>query len=492
MLLTIATNCRPARNLGFLLGKHPDRFQRFPLSFGEAVVFFPQADDDRCQACLMLDVDTVDLVRGKTGKGQKRGNAGGASLAESYVNDRPYVASSLLSVAISRVFGSAVSGTCVSHPNLPQQQLPWEVTIDVLPAYGGQTMLESIFQPLGYKIQCQGYPLDEQLPDLGQSHYYSVSLQGEARLQDLLSHLYVLIPVFDHYKHYFIGEAEVEKLLRHGEGWLADHPKRDWITRRYLPHRHSLVNDALKRLSPELDEINQQQEVGELSSNSDDVEPVDSTVPRLHEMRLIEAVRQLLNSGAKSVVDLGCGEGRLIQKLLQHKQFEKIVGVDVSIRSLEIATRRLRMESKQIEIGANVNRSETDDSAPTRRLRLLHGALTYRDDRLSGFDAAALVEVIEHIDIERLPYLEKVVFDAMKYQTVIVTTPNSEFNIRFESMAGDEMRHRDHRFEWTQAEFQIWAEAICKNFNYQVSIYPVGPEDSEVGAPSQMAVFTAT
>ena len=486
MLLTISTTSQPARDLGFLLGKHPDRFQRFQLSFGSAAVFFPEANDQRCEACLMLEVDTVDLVRGLGGR--SGGGRSGSAVAgvDGYVNDRPYVASSLMSVAISRVLGTAIAGTCTSKPELAEKRLPLEARIDVLPAHGGPAMLESIFQPLGYEIECRGYPLDEHLPELGDSQYFSVTLRGEIRLQDLLSHLYVLIPVFDHHKHYFIGDAEVDKLLKHGEGWLSQHPKRDWIARRYLPYRHSLINEAIKRLTPETDEEEQDQEVEELtigdSTNQDRPDPI----PRLHELRLDAAVEQLLAAKARTVIDLGCGEGRLLKKLLAHKQFERLLGVDVCVRSLEVAARRLRLSEKYNDRMFE-SQSEPDDQ---RRIRLLHGALTYRDQRLSGFDAAALVEVIEHIDLERLPSLEQVVFQSMRYPTVVVTTPNQEYNVKFEGMPEKSMRHTDHRFEWTRSEFANWAAMISEKYHYQVSIYPVGPEDQEVGAPSQMAVFT--
>lgn len=480
MILSIATTHQPARDLGFLLGKHPDRIQTFSLSFGSAVVFYPIADDTRCEACLMLDVDTVDLVRGK-----KSGNRQGGSLAvEGYVNDRPYVASSLMSVAISRVFGTAISGTSATHPELTETKLPLEVRIDVLPAHGGRSLIESIFGPLGYEVQVESYPLDDQLPELGESHYHTVQLRGETRLQDLLSHLYVLIPVFDHYKHYFIGASEVEKLLRHGEGWLAEHPMRDWIARRYLPHRRSLVNDAIARLTPDVTEAIDDEAKDSSVSDTQDLgaaksQPVDDKLPRLHDLRLDSVVEQLLACGATSVVDLGCGEGRLLRKLLPHKKINKIVGVDVCVRSLEIAARRMKLDESSF--------SSLAESDP--RIRLLHGALTYRDQRLANFDAAALVEVIEHIDLERLPSLEQVVFGEMHYQTVIVTTPNREYNAMFEGMAEESMRHGDHRFEWTRAEFKDWSDKIAEQYGYNVQIGPLGPEDTKLGAPSQLAVF---
>lgn len=479
MILSISTTHQPARDLGFLLGKHPDRLQRFSLSFGSAIVFYPTANEELCEVCLMLEVDTVDLVRGKKAGNKSGGKSGGAVAVEGYVNDRPYVASSLMSVAISRVFGTAISGTCSTHPQLAEARLPLQVRIDVLPSHGGASLIDSIFSPLGYEVQVDSYPLDEQLPDLGASHYHTATLRGNVRLQDLLSHLYVLIPVFDHHKHYFIGNAEVDKLLRHGEGWLPQHPMRDWIARRYLPHRRSLVNEAIARLTPETSAAGDDADSGIDAAATSLDQQDDSPTPRLHDLRLEAVVQHLLDSGASSVVDLGCGEGRLLKKLMPHKKFQRIVGVDICVRSLEFAARRLRLEE--------TSWSAEPDAEP--RVRLLHGALTYRDQRLKDFDAAVLVEVIEHIDLERLPSLEQVVFGEMHYQTVVVTTPNREYNAMFEGMADEAMRHGDHRFEWTRAEFQHWVDRVAVKYHYKVQVDPLGPEDPNLGAPSQLAIF---
>ncbi|MEZ6070026.1 MAG: methyltransferase [Pirellulales bacterium] len=183
----------------------------------------------------------------------------------------------------------------------------------------------------------------------------------------------------------------------------------------------------------------------------------------------------LRSSGAKSVVDLGCGDGKLLRELLADQQFTEILGMDVSVRSLEIAHRRLKL-----------------DRLPERqreRIRLLHGALTYRDVRLANFDAAAVVEVIEHLDPPRLKAFERVVFEHARPRTVVLTTPNREYNIVWESLPDGEMRLSDHRFEWSRAEFQGWADGVAERFGYSVRYLPVGPEEAGVGTPSQMAVF---
>lgn len=463
MLLTISTNRLPATDLGYLLHKHPDRCQTFDLSFGQAHVFYPEADERRCTACLLLNVDPVGLVRGK-------GDWQGGS-TDQYVNDRPYVASSLMSVAISQVFGSALAGRSKDRAELVETPLPLTAKLDVLPVRGGEPLLKRIFEPLGYEVAAIHHPLDEQFPEWGESVYYSVTLTRLATISELLRHLYVLIPVFDHRKHYYVGQDEVEKLLTKAQAWLVDHPERELITRRYLTKSPSLVRQALARLAEEetplVDDENLAEEAGE--------NVADERERSLHDQRIDAVVAVLLESGAKRVLDLGCGEGKLLRQLLAAKQFTEIVGMDISIRSLEIAHRRLRLDRLP--------------EMQRQRIRLLHGSLTYRDERLQGFDAAAIVEVIEHLDPSRLAAFERVVFEQARPGVVVLTTPNREYNVMWESLAAGDMRHGDHRFEWTRAEFQTWANRVANAYGYAVQCQPVGGVSEEFGAPSQMAVF---
>lgn len=463
MLLTISTDRQPATDLGYLLHKHPDRFQTFDLSFGQAHVFYPAANEHRCTACLLLNVDPVGLVRGK-------GDWQGGS-ADQYVNDRPYVASSLMSVAISQVFGSALAGRSKDRAELVETPLPLTAKLDVLPVRGGEPLLKRIFEPLGYEVTSTHHPLDEQFPEWGESVYYSVTLTKLATVSELLRHLYVLIPVFDHLKHYYVGQDEVEKLLTKAHTWLAEHPERELITRRYLTKSPSLVRQALARLAEEETPLVDDENLAEETGESLAVERERS----LHDQRIDAVVAVLQESGAKRVLDLGCGEGKLLRQLLTAKQFAEIVGMDVSIRSLEIAHRRLRLDRLP--------------EMQRQRIRLLHGSLTYRDERLQGFDAAAIVEVIEHLDPSRLAAFERVVFEQARPGVVVLTTPNREYNVMWESLAADDMRHGDHRFEWTRVEFETWANRVADAHRYAVRFQPVGPVTAKVGAPSQMAVF---
>jgi 3' terminal RNA ribose 2'-O-methyltransferase Hen1 len=464
MLLTITTTHQPATDLGYLLRKNPGRVQSFNLNFGTANVFYPEASAERCTIALQVDVDPVGLVR------KRRGPSGEGGALEQYVNDRPYAASSFLSVALADVFSSALSGKSKERPELVNTALPLSVSVPALPCRGGEEFLRKIFEPLGYSVTAKRLPLDERFPDWGDSAYHQVELAATLPLHRLLTHLYVLIPVLDNDKHYWVGDDEVAKLLRHGEGWLPSHPERDTITRRYLKHQRSLVDDALERL---LDESDSNPDVA-AQAHSQEEDAVERTIS-LNEQRLGTVLAALKASGASRVLDLGCGEGRLLQALLKEKQFSEIIGMDVSHRALEIARDRLhydRLPPMQKE-----------------RLKFLHGSLIYRDQRIAGYDAAAVVEVIEHLDAPRLKAFERILFECARPKTIVLTTPNREHNVKWETLPAGKFRHRDHRFEWSRQEFQEWAKAVAARFKYQVRFLPVGPEDANVGSPTQMGIF---
>ena len=465
MLLTITTTHVPATDLGHLLHKHPARAQSFPLGFGQAHVFYPEVGAERCTAALLLEVDPVGLVR------DRQGPAGEGRALAQYVNDRPYAASSLLSVAMGQVFRSAMAGSTREYAALAATPIALAARLPVVPCRGGETLLRRLFEPLGYAVAVQQHGLDETFPDWGASRYFGVTLTATTRVRDLLTHLYVLIPVLDDDKHYWVGEDEVDKLLRRGEGWLAAHPERTLITDRYLRHRPRLTRAALARLAEE----DQPDPDAASAAQAGEEAAIEERIS-LHSQRLGAVVAVLKQHGARRVLDLGCGEGRLLQQLLADPQFAEIVGLDVSFRALEAARARLRLERLP--------------AVQRQRITLLHGALTYRDARLAGYDAAAVVEVIEHLDPPRLAAFERVLFEHARPATVVLTTPNVQYNVRFDSLPAGRFRHRDHRFEWTRAEFQGWATAVGERCGYQTRFLPVGPEDPEVGAPTQMAVFT--
>ncbi|MEZ6235180.1 MAG: 3' terminal RNA ribose 2'-O-methyltransferase Hen1 [Phycisphaerales bacterium] len=466
MLLEIATTHRPATDLGYLLHKHPGRVQTFSLAVGKAHVFYPEANEDRCAAALLLDIDPIGLVRGNRER-----------TLDQYVNDRPYVASSMLAVAIAQVFGTALAGNCKERPELVGTPIPLEARLAAVPCNGGEAMLRRLFEPLKYEVEVRALPLDERFPAWGDSRVFSLRLAGTHTLCDLLSHLYVLIPVLDNDKHYWVGDDEVAKLLRHGEGWLAAHPERELIATRYLKYRRSLAEQAIRQLREQDGEAPAQIDA---ESPDDPREEAGEKKLSLHQQRHAVVLAVLQARGCRRVVDLGCGEGRLVRELLRHKAFERVVGMDVSHRALEIAADRLRVEHLPPTVRA--------------RLELIHGSLMYRDERLAGFDAAVLCEVIEHMDEARLAAMERVVFGHARPGVVIVTTPNAEYNVMWEALSAGSMRHRDHRFEWTREQFRGWAAGLCARHGYSCEFRGVGeagvtPDGRGVGEPTQMGVF---
>ena len=452
MLLTVTTTHSPATDLGYLLVKHPDKVHSFDVPTGTAYVLYPEATEARCTAALMLDVDPQRL----------RARKDSFTLGQ-YVNDRPYAASSLLAGALSKVFRSALRGSSKDRPELVAQPLPLEIRVPVL--RGGSGLAARLFEPLGWRVTATPIPLDEVPADhplAGDSAYVDLTLAGDQRLSDALNHLYVLLPVLDDAKHYWVAPDEIDKLLRSGEGWLATHPEKVLIARRYLAHRRSLAASALEQLD--------RTDPDTVDTPADTAADEDAELPVERKQSLAEKRRDavlaaLTEVGATRVLDLGCGGGALLGALLKDRRFTEIVGTDVSSRALDLAARRLRL-----------------DRLPDRqkgRITLWQSALTYRDDRLRGFDAAVLMEVIEHLDLPRLPALEASVFGHAHPGAVIVTTPNVEYNVNYEGLTG--MRHSDHRFEWTPAEFQAWGSRVASEYGYTVTFREIGDGATQLG-----------
>lgn len=461
MLLTITYEGLNTQELGFLLHKNPDRTQQFKLNYGKAYVFYPEVSDERTTAALLLDIDPLDLAKGKVGSKE-----GGLF---DYVNDRPYASTSFMSTAISRVFGTAMNGRCDKKQELADTPLDLTACIYSLKDNINEDLAKEMFEPLGYSVDTKRTTLNESFPEWGDAPYVNLTIKGRVKLSELLNHIYVMIPVFDRQKHYYSTEEEIKKLLDHGEGWLANHPYKERITKRFFAVKRNYARKALDIL---LDE----DESGEGSIDVDNtLEEKEEHIP-LNDRRMETVKNAVIASGATSVIDLGCGEGRLTAMLLKEQQIKRVGACDVSVNTLEKAARRLHIDRMQPYL--------------ENKLTLMQASLTYRDKRFEGYDCACMVEVLEHIEPARIPAVERSVFEFASPHTVIVTTPNREYNVNYEFMAEDALRHHDHRFEWSRKEFGDWTKHICDTFSYTCEITGIGDLDEKMGTPTQMGVFT--
>ncbi|ALO68272.1 3' terminal RNA ribose 2'-O-methyltransferase Hen1 [Arthrobacter alpinus] len=457
MLVTITYIGPDASDLGYLLHKKPGKVQPFDLNVGIATVFYPEVTPKRCTAALLVEVDAIDLVR------NKHIRTGTQDSLDHYINDRPYVSSSLMSVALGKVFSTAMSGRCNERPELAASPLQLVIQLSSVSVSGEPGFATSLFEPLGWRVNEVPIPLDSKFPNWGDSAYVKITLTGTMPLNDALRQIYLLLPVMEDAKHYWVSDDEVEKLMRAGAGWLETHPQREIIIQRYLAHQRGMTEKVGFLINEE----------GEIDTG----EPAQLVPARkaLRSLRVEAVLTALDEVGARRVVDMGCGEGALLQKLFSDPTFSSIVGTDVSPHMLNRAEERLGLR-------------ELSDRQK-ERVRLLQSSATYLDDRLRDYDAVVLMEVVEHIEPERLAALENSVFGYAQPKTVVVTTPNAEFNSLYPLLPSGSFRHPDHRFEWTRAEFDQWIVSIASTYGYSAERRSIGDADEHLGPPTQMAIF---
>jgi 3' terminal RNA ribose 2'-O-methyltransferase Hen1 len=457
MLLTVSTTHRPATDLGFLLGRNTERCQSFPLPFGQAHVFYPVADVDRCTAALLLEFDPVRFVR------DSRNRTNDAGTLSGYVNDRPYVASSLMSIAMARAFAPGMSGESRDRPKLVDTPIDLEATLSVLRCREGAGFIKRIFEPLGYTVETTPIPFPPTFAGWGESPYHAVKITARTKLKDLVSQLYLLLPVLDDDENYEVGDEKLVKLIERREGWLRTHPERDRIAKRYTKPENRWVEHTVARVVAA--------DTDDLAADDDEADRRQKAAetPDLEKLRTAAVMTALREASARRVADLACGTGTLMKALLPEPRFKQVIGIDASIRALDIARVRLAIEKLPPE--------------GRERVGLHQGAPTYRDAKLAGLDAICLVDYLERIDRSKLPALERVVFEFAKPTTVVFTTANADHGT-------PRPAHSPHASEWTRTAFEEWATETASRFGYEVRFVAIGPKHEQQGSPSQMAVWT--
>ena len=473
MFLSLAVTGEHAPDLGFVLYKHPDRMYEKANSRGRIIGVFSENEPARAEFCLVVEVDPVERVRGVS---WDRGIA-------SYVEPMPFLAASHVSQAISQALGSAMNGVLASKDPETDARvraagvLPWPLEIKVGPVRCSPWMIERLFGHLGWNVAIASHPLEVPGRTDDDRPLHVFTLTGSATVSDALAQLYVLLPVLDPNRHYFYDESEVRKLFDKGGDWLNDHPYRDVIISRYLSkskelreYARSLFGKFQEKKSDEELQADYDEWSETFGGMDDDGSP--------HALRHARILSDIASWGVRSVVDLGCGEGKLLEGLARIAQDMRVVGVEPSVRDLERARKNLSR-----------NPGKTVDP----RVTLIHGSAIYADERLKGFDAAVLSEVIEHVDPDRLSHLARSVFGVMRPNRVVVTTPNGDYNAWFDLRPG-EFRHADHRFEWSRPECEAWVTAVSAEYGYHSEITGAGgfygDRDDRHGEVSHYIVFT--
>jgi 3'' terminal RNA ribose 2''-O-methyltransferase Hen1 len=454
MLLTITYKGKDTQDLGYMLFKNPNRPQSVKLTTGSAYVYYPKVSDEETTIALLLDINSLDLAKGEKGKDVQP-----QSLFD-YVNDRPYVASSFLATAMNKVFGTAISGRGDEYQELVDSKLNLSATIHMFPCPVDKERINKVFEPLGYEVNYETFLLDNKFPEWGDSKYVNLTVSGNVVLRDLLKQIILLIPVFDKFKHYDVSnQDELNKLLKLGDGWLSDHPEKDFIVNRYLQFKKGLVNKAQEHLKSDVDEIE---------------ESIDKAVTEkeesLNTTRFNSVINELIKIEAKSVLDIGCSNGKLLEAIRDKMPNIKLAGIDVHLKAVSIADKM-------------ANKKDLD------KIDFFQSSILYKDKRFKGYDAVTAIEVMEHIDEFKLYLFEKVLFGYINPRVAILTTPNKDYNENYDNINNKGLRHFDHRFEFTKREFESWVTKICSKYGYIYFFKSIGKADEKDQQPTLMVTF---
>ncbi len=442
MQLSVIVKGLGVEAVSYLIAKNPNNvYERNEKGFKVRLVY-SIFNKEEVQFVIYVKPDPIDLVR----------NSSDLLDITHYINDREFAVSSLFITAIRKALGTALNG----KPDEEYQK--WvEHPFDIEVAFGPVATdlrdqdVADLFEPIGYQVEIERG--ESTIRTRSSARFVKVS--GRQTVQNALKHVSILIPVIDNYKHYFLDEREVEKLERYGEGWLENHPLKQLIVKRAL--RFNALISQSKYYEKKQHYPKQ----------------AESPKIRLNDLRY-EAILNVIQtlSQKDTIVDLGAGEGRLSVQLGFLEGVKEILSIEPSNKSRLKAIERF----EQVKVKEGYVEPQS-----------LPGSLFYFDSRLQNKDIIILCEVIEHINEDRLPKIFETILHDYRPKTLIVTTPNQEYNVLYEM--DDEMRHDDHRFEWTRAEFAQHVEGWAVSYPYQVTIRGIGEEHPIHGHPTQMAIF---
>lgn len=443
MQLTIRATGDNVKAISYLVSKNPENLYERNQKGHLVRMFYSKFADKELEMTVFVTPDPLELMQNKSNSFD----------ITHYINDREFAVSSIFCSFIRSALGTALNGQPKEeYAQWVGHEFPFVLELGPVASTLSDQQLKDLFEPMGYQVDIERPEIHYSFQLKESSTVRTLTLTGYQTLQNSLRHLFVLIPVIDNYKHYFIDEKEIEKLERYGDGWLEEHPMREMIYRQALRFKeiYSLVESPNTEEKPE--------------------EPVRKV--RLNEMRYEKIVETAKLLKPNSIVDFGSGEGKLAVQLGFINGVQEVLAVEPSQAATLKAVKRFE---------------KVKDRSSFIEPTTLWGSLFYYDERLKGKDLIILCEVIEHIDAQRLPKAFDTILNLYAPESLIITTPNQEYNEIYDME--DHFRHDDHRFEWTRQEFQEWCKARNHLDLYELEFSGIGEENLNQGFPTQMCVF---
>ncbi|MFJ7684675.1 3' terminal RNA ribose 2'-O-methyltransferase Hen1 [Peribacillus butanolivorans] len=443
MQLTIQASGDNVQAISYLLSKNPRNLYERNHKGHLVRLFYSKFTETELEATIFVTPDPIELVKG---------NSNSYDITH-YINDREFAVSSIFCSLIRSALGTALNGQPKEeHTEWVNHPFSFQFEFGPVVSSLSDNQLKDLFEPIGYEVMITRPEIEYSFQIKDKSSARSISLKGMKTLQEGLRHLFVLIPVIDNYKHYYIDEKEIEKLERYGDGWLKDHPMRDYIYRQSL--RFKEVYSIVENRKPEEKKEEKENKV------------------RLNDLRYEKIVDTVSQMNPRSIVDFGSGEGKLSVRLGFVEGVKEILAVEPSqTAAIKALGRFEKVKNKEKFVVPET----------------LWGSLFYYDERLKNKDVIILCEVIEHIDEYRLPKVLDTILHDYQPNALIITTPNHEYNEVYDME--DVLRHNDHRFEWTRAEFRQWCTERNHRDIYSLKFEGIGEEHDTYGYPTQMVVF---